>query len=117
MSGKKTQAELESYVKGYQLVSLQERFDSFEKQITLNLTTINASLQTLITQSNSYVTPQQQNDNIKASEDKIRRDFNDLAKQVDGNNKTFRRFAGAALGGAIMVLASAILIVINGGNG
>ena len=116
MASKKTQAELESYVKGYQLVSLQDRFDSFEKQMVQ----INTSLQTLITQSSAQISPQQFAENLSAQratlEDRVSEEVRAIHLEYRPLKDNLKWLLRAVVAQAIVIVGQIILYFYVSGN-
>lgn len=114
MAAKKTQEELEQPAKVYQLDALQNRFDSFERQITQGFSTMNTSLQTLITQSQSQVTPQQLNENVSAAKLAMQQELKEEVRVINLEYGPLKRnvtkFLWAVIAEAIIIVGQVIYI-------
>lgn len=82
MVTKKTQEESEQPAKVYQLDSLSDKFDNFERQANSEFSDIKESLKVLLLKSETQVTPQQMNDNIVALDKKTQNAIEDEVKKI-----------------------------------
>ena len=124
MTSRKSIEESEMPAKNWQVEGLHDKLNLLDKQMIQ----MNASLQTLITRSQSQVTPQQLTENIAAVkigyETAIKESEKDTNTKIDGlkanvktNNRRVSLFTGAIISVAIIVVGAAALIILKGGNG